>query len=179
MAVAEGFEPQLNDDDSLFIAHENDRRAVGYAFAEALVPALPEGLFPLLRACEARLRLARRQVNEALHREPDVIVGGSSARALAAFGLTPSHVVVAADAVAMLIERAIDAEYLPREQKLIFLRNRSGNENRQPIVRSLPVRHRGNLCRALTSRQRFVQLHRWRRLLVRCCWTGWSIARRL
>jgi hypothetical protein len=38
----------------------------------------------------------------------------------------------------MLIERAIDAEYLPREQKLIFLRNRSGNENRQPIVRSLP-----------------------------------------
>jgi hypothetical protein len=137
MGIAEGFEPPLSEMDSLFIAHENDRHDVGRAFAEALVPALPDGLFPLLRACGARLRLAPRQVSEALYREPDVIVGGSPARALAAFGLTPSHIVVAADAVAMLVERAIDAEYLPREQKLIFLRNRSGNENLQPTVRSL------------------------------------------
>ena len=149
MGTVEGFEPEVNEDDPLFVAHANDRRAVGRAFAEALVPALPDGLFPLLLACQARLRIAPRQVVEQLRREPDVLVGGNAAQTLAEFGLKPSHIVVATDAVAMFIERAVAVEHFPQDHKLLFVRGRADERTLSHTVQSLTHEASGaNLTRA-------------------------------
>jgi hypothetical protein len=144
MGVPEEFVAEPDKDDPLFAAAENDRRAVGRAFADALLPALPHGLFPLLGACQNGLNAASSEVRSALWQEPDVVAGGSPALALAEFGLTPSHIVVASDAISMLIERATDAGFFERGQKLIFHRERTDGRYPIPIVRCLTHENRGN-----------------------------------
>lgn len=115
-------EIEAPDGDALFKAHADDRRAVGRAFAEALVPALPRGIRPLLAACGKHVDPIPPDARERLQQEPDVVSGGDDARALTQFGLTPTHLVLTADAVAMQVERAIDAEYFPRGRNLVFRR---------------------------------------------------------
>jgi RNA polymerase sigma factor (sigma-70 family) len=124
-AIAQGMggaqhpEREAPDDDALFKAHTDDLKSVGRAFAEALVPAVPQGIRLLLSACRKQIEP---DALELLKREADVVSGGEYARALTEFGLTPSRVVLAADAVAMQIERAIDAGYFGRGRSLVFKR---------------------------------------------------------
>lgn len=121
----EHLESEVPDDDPLFIAHRDDRCAVGHAFAEALVHALPHGIRPLLNACREHVKPLSSANRERLLQEPDVVAGGDDARDLAEYGLTPTHLVLAADAVAMQIERAIDAAYFPSGRSLVFRRTRN------------------------------------------------------
>jgi DNA-directed RNA polymerase specialized sigma24 family protein len=110
-------------DEVFFEGATNDRMDVGHAFAEVLVPALRRGITPLLQDCRQRTPALRRSEREKLFEQPDVRSGGEHALALAEFGLTPSHLVLASDAVGMHIDRAIEAGYFPAGDRLIFRRN--------------------------------------------------------
>jgi hypothetical protein len=94
------------DNRALFEAYANDRRAVGTAFDGALVPSLPNGIVPLLDACRGRHRVGPEE-RARLREEPDVVAGGDHAESLTEFGLTPAHLVLASDAIAMLVERVL------------------------------------------------------------------------
>jgi hypothetical protein len=105
-------------DEELFAADIRDREAVGRAFAEVLVPSIPDGVRRLIDFCRENVRPPSSSVVEQLVDEPDVKAAGPVARELAIFGITPMQVVLATDAVALLLNRAIEAEHFPRRQPL-------------------------------------------------------------
>lgn len=128
IAAGLGTELQPATDEALFRADAEDRESVGRAFLEVLVPAIPRGISSLVELCQGNLDQVSREVQERLALEPDVKAGGQAAVELTAFGLTPTHLVLATDAVALLLERAIDAEYFPVGRQLLFRLFASGSD---------------------------------------------------
>ena len=125
----------ITDDGSLFQADTADRRRVGEAFQEALVPALPDGIDGLLTRFDERHHALPWKHFQALLREPDVSAGGEDARRLALFGITPVHIVLASDAVALLLQRASMAGYLDRVAPLNVMKDAAGGVLRMVDVR--------------------------------------------
>lgn len=118
-AIAAGlgtFEPA--SDEALFTADAKDRESIGRAFSEVLVPSIPGGIKSLVFLCLRDLEKVSQQVQSRLAHEPDVKEGGQEAVYLTAFGLTPTHLVLATDAVALLLDRAIDAGFFPAGKRL-------------------------------------------------------------
>lgn len=119
IAAGLGNEFESAPDEALFAADAKDRESVGRAFSEVLVPSIPEGIKSLVSLCQRELiEQVSRQVRERLVDELDVKEGGQAAVELTAFGLTPTHLVLATDAVALLLERAIDAGFFPAGKQL-------------------------------------------------------------
>jgi hypothetical protein len=118
-AIAAGlgsdFEPP--PDNALFNADAKDRESVGHAFSQMLVPA--GSINRLVELCqEHKITRVSEQELMLLKRESDVEAGGDLAVELAAFGLTPTHLVLATDAIALFLERAIDADFFPIGRQL-------------------------------------------------------------
>lgn len=105
-----------------------DRESVGHAFSEVLVPAIPRGISSLIKLCQGNLSRVSQQVQTQLAHEPDVRVGGQPAVELAAFGFTPTHLVLATDAVALLLERAINAGFFPVDRWLSLRLSANGSD---------------------------------------------------
>ncbi|OGA39216.1 MAG: hypothetical protein A3G24_25010 [Betaproteobacteria bacterium RIFCSPLOWO2_12_FULL_62_13] len=126
-AIAAGlgtdFEPAV--DKALFSADAKDRESVGRAFFEVLVPA--GAITSLVELCKHQLKQVSDQAHARLAHESDVKAGGQPAVELAAFGLTPTHLVLATDAVALLLERAIDAGFFPGGRPLFLRLSTSGS----------------------------------------------------
>jgi len=131
VATGLGYESTDNEhacaDPTLFMADQADRAAVGAAFEQVLVPALPHGVEHLVAELALRTgatkRPSRGQSPESLEQEPDVLAGGKAARDLARVGIAPVDIVLASDGLAMLLDRACDAGACVREAP-VFLRRR-------------------------------------------------------
>lgn len=118
IAAGLGNEFESAPDEILFAADAKDRESVGRAFSEVLVPSIPGGIKSLVFLCLRDIEKVSQQVQARLAHEPDVKEGGQEAVYLTAFGLTPTHLVLATDAVALLLERAIDAGFFPAGKRL-------------------------------------------------------------
>jgi hypothetical protein len=95
----------------LFEADQSDRQQVGDAFEQALMPAVPREIEGLLARVHPGLVTLR---PNSLLNEPDVQSGGDAAKRMAAAGVTPVHLVLASDAVGLLLGRATNANYFRR-----------------------------------------------------------------
>jgi RNA polymerase sigma factor (sigma-70 family) len=102
-------------DPELDQALADDAGAIGRAFESCLVPSVPKGIDGLLSRLAG---YANAQNAEALEASPDVAAGGNEARKLAATGVTPMHLLLAADAVGMLLERSIEAQHFSGERPI-------------------------------------------------------------
>lgn len=100
-----------------------DRAEVGHAFAEALIPSIPSGIDKFIILCKTYLAPIPTDNKTILLCEPDVQRGGLSASILATYGLTPTHIVLAADAIALWVERAIDARFFTTKNIIIRYNN--------------------------------------------------------
>lgn len=144
-------EHTITDDGALFQADAADRCRVGVAFQDALVPALPTGIDGLVSRYDNRHHAVPWKDFQALLREPDVGAGGEDARRMAAFGLTPVHIVLASDAVALLLQRASMAGYFDRAAPIDVMRNADGrvlrvvDARRQAIEREVLVSEIGEM----------------------------------
>lgn len=111
-------------------ADKQDRELVGYAFSRILISSIPEGISGLVKICESNLDMIPPKMQQRLAREPEVKTGGMAALKLTAFGLTPIHIVLATDAVALLFERAIDAKFFSTEKPIsIYFSLQSYSDN--------------------------------------------------
>lgn len=109
-------------------AYADDMAQVGRVFSEVLVPALPESagvqqLVQGLRRLELTVDLA---MQRQLQSRAEVVNGGGDAERLATFGVTPLHLVRAADAVGLVLKRAIQAGYFGRGEGLLARRDATG-----------------------------------------------------
>lgn len=96
---------------------------IGRAFANALIPSIQNGAVGLIELCAAHLKLIPDSSKKILMREPDTQAGGPSTDAIVAYGLTPIHIVLAADAIALWVERAIDAGFFPENRVVLRYNN--------------------------------------------------------
>lgn len=114
--------------DPLVAEGADDCRAVGLAFADALVPALPtrSSLYHLADALAARTRPLPPDRLQQLLGEHDVQAAGDAVLPVAAYGLGPMHFVYASDAIGLLLQRAINAGYFPRGAALSVVREGGG-----------------------------------------------------
>ncbi|SOE87726.1 RNA polymerase sigma factor, sigma-70 family [Burkholderia sp. YR290] len=105
-------------------AYAADRAAVGHAFADALVPALPAAasLERLGERLAAVIKPLRERDRTALESQPDVYSAGESVMApLIPYGVRPIHFVHSTDAISLLLQRAVDADYFPADRALSVL----------------------------------------------------------
>lgn len=115
-----GREDNLISADPLVEAAADDQRAVGRAFADALVPALPNvaSLQRLAMMLSRTVEPLRGDALQALQREQDVVSATDAVQSVVQYGLRPTHFVYASDAIGLLLQRAVSAEYFPQGSPL-------------------------------------------------------------
>jgi hypothetical protein len=116
--------------DAFLKASVEEERSVGKAFYEVLIPALPYHLTDFVGRVFLGAPTIEPEIAEILIADPSVQCGGSPARDLARFGITPVTILTASQGVADLARRFCAMEEIKRGQKLIL--DRGGSRARNP-----------------------------------------------
>lgn len=107
--------------DALTFAYANDQEDVGRAFADALAPALPDiaSLSQLANALAPVIKPLSPNAKSKFLEQLDVRAAGEEILApISAYGVRPTHIVQATDAIALLLQRAIEVGFFPRQGEL-------------------------------------------------------------